>query len=721
MDRSFLLHWRRLNWRPSIKHSLVALFALLALVSIAQGLFGLSRLKSINIKTMAIVNGWIPLVDSSNRLNILINDVRSKQYRYLLSTDDVGFDEKNLAKGFADLAEAKKVYERFSTGLDEQKAYGAFLDKWEQYTKLWDLIPRLIKQRKRDEAVRLFENEMWVLSDEAGAAIDDVVRVERAGASAAGQETRIAYRDARLSSFVAFGGAVALALGAMAFSILRVALPLSSITAALSQLAKGDHQVPFRESDRRDEIGAMAKAFDLFRASSLRLEQALESARIAQDHAHVLARHDSLTGLPNRRVFAARLDDALVRARTGSASCAVMLIDLDRFKPVNDVYGHHAGDAVLCEIASRLTSVLPQDVCAARLGGDEFAVVFEEPFGTPGFAQILESAAVQLIAAIERPITVGASSLEIGASIGVSIWPVDDTDASTLLRYADLAMYRAKASATERICFFEQAMNEEIRNKTAIERDLRQAIAEGGIVPYYQPIVALADNRVRCFEILARWPHPTRGFIGPNVFIPLAEQLGLMETLTSSLLRQACLDAQTWPGSVSLALNVSATELRDPSLPLRLLSILIATEFAPSRLEIEVTETEFFDDFETVKAVLASLRQAGMALSLDNFGTGYSSLSHLRELSFDKIKIDRDFLHAPNDNNEGEKIVAGILNLAKSLNVATSAEGVEDEVTALGLSAGGCQFGQGRLFGAAVTAEKAKAMITLETRLEKAS
>jgi diguanylate cyclase (GGDEF)-like protein len=450
----------------------------------------------------------------------------------------------------------------------------------------------------------------------------------------------------------------------------------------------------------------LAKTFEIFRANSLELEKA--STRMAHEQAHALARHDPLTGLSNRRVFFAELQTAFRRTQRNATTSSVLLIDLDRFKEVNDLQGHSVGDMVLCEIARRLTGIVRANETVARLGGDEFAIIAEDEAEQKGGAMRLAS---RVLAAIREPFSMSETNIEIGASIGIATCGADGTDAGGVLRAADIAMYRAKHDGRGTFRFFEQSMDEELRAQAALESDLKKAVAEGKIQPYYQPLVEIRDNRVCGFEALARWSHPERGFIPPDVFIPLAEQLGLIAALTSSILRQACRDAKQWPEDISLSVNISPTELKDLSLPKRLSAILVEEGLSPTRLEVEITEIALISDIETAKLILTTLQRLGVKICLDDFGTGYSSLYHLRELKFNKIKIDRSFVQAMQGNIDSEKIVDAILGLTKSLALPTVAEGIENPNALLRLAAKGCEFGQGYYFGKAMTADSATKLL----------
>jgi len=319
--------------------------------------------------------------------------------------------------------------------------------------------------------------------------------------------------------------------------------------------------------------------------------------------------------------------------------------------------------------------------------------------------------AERIVELIQRPIVVGDRHIELGASIGIAICPEDGLDSETLLRAADMAMYRAKEEGRGTFCFFQPSMEADLRARVALEDDIRQAVATEQIQPYYQPLIRLTENRIVGFEILARWYHPMRGNVAPATFIPVVENLGLISELTYSLLRRACIDARDWPPEISIALNVSPKHLIDPLLPVKVLAILSETGFSPNRLEIEITETALMSDIANARAVLGALRAIGIKISLDDFGTGYSSLSHLRELHFDKIKIDRSFVLAMDKHVESAKIVHSVIALAKSLGLPTIAEGIEDPETMKQIVDGGAEYGQGFYFGKAMPAAEANKLV----------
>jgi diguanylate cyclase (GGDEF)-like protein len=420
----------------------------------------------------------------------------------------------------------------------------------------------------------------------------------------------------------------------------------------------------------------------------------------AEQQALKLARHDPLTGLPNRRFFEEKLDQCL-GATAGGMQLAVLMLDLDGFKPVNDTHGHAAGDKALSEFARRASAILRSNDFLARIGGDEFAVIM------PAIRSLDEPATLarRITAAIAQPFTVNDATVTFGVGIGIAIAPNDGVEADDLMRRADRALYRAKQGGRSLVRFFEPEMDSLIERRAAIERQLRTAIASDRIIPYYQPLVALDTSRIIGFEALARWHDEALGFVPPDVFIVIAEETGLINALGDRLFRRACSEARNWPADFTLAFNISQVQLRDPTLGLRLLAILGQTGFSPRQLEIEITETALVENIAVAQTTIDQLRHAGVRIALDDFGTGYATLSQLLSFHLDKIKIDRSFVSGLEKSEEGRVIVRAILGLAKGFGLTTTAEGVEEAGQLAYLKANGCTEGQGYLFSKAIPAE----------------
>jgi diguanylate cyclase (GGDEF)-like protein len=446
---------------------------------------------------------------------------------------------------------------------------------------------------------------------------------------------------------------------------------------------------------------------------SVLLRRAIAARIAAEALAEASARHDALTGLANRRLLHERLDDALA-TRTPTAPFAVMLIDLDRFKPINDVHGHAAGNAVLCAVADRLKEIAPPQSTVARLGGDEFVVLLPCGMDYDAFADLAQ----RTIASIRRPVPWNQGQVEVDSTIGIALANDETQDADALLHQADIAMYHGKRDGRGTFRFFQAGMDVAQKVRALLESELRTAIARDEITPYYQPIVSLPNRELVGFEVLARWNHATKGVVPPDDFIPIAEETGLISDLFYSLLRRACTDAQRWPSHLQMAINISPRQLRDHQMPARVCAILTETGFAPGRLETEVTESALINDIEAARAILTSLQTLGVRIALDDFGTGYSSLYHLKELKFNKLKIDRSYVTNLKQGSERAKLVDAIIQLGSSLSLQTTAEGIETDTNLDWLSDQGCDFAQGYFFGRPMTKEAADIFLDVKDGIE---
>lgn len=417
--------------------------------------------------------------------------------------------------------------------------------------------------------------------------------------------------------------------------------------------------------------------------------------RRSQERIAYMARHDGLTGLANRVLLRERLGTALAAAGSGKG-LAVLCINLDRFKEINGTLGHACGDALLRGIAERLRSRVRDADTVARVGGDEF-VVAQIGGEQPRDAKVL---ATRLIDAISVPVEALGQRMAVAASVGIAIAPSDGRDVDQLLRNADLALHRAKHEGRGTYRFFEPEMDRHMQARRRLENDLRNALQNGEFELYYQPIVNLQRNAVCGLEALLRWNHPERGHVAPDEFIPLAEETGLIVPIGQWALRQACLDAATWPDHLRVAVNVSAVQFKSQDLAAVVVSALGAAGLAPNRLEIELTETTTLEDGDAAARTLARLHDLGVRIALDDFGTGYSSLSNLRKFPYDKIKIDRSFIadlsHA---NSDAGAVVRSIALLGISLGKTTTAEGVETEEQCERVRAEGCTEAQGYFIG----------------------
>jgi diguanylate cyclase (GGDEF)-like protein len=436
------------------------------------------------------------------------------------------------------------------------------------------------------------------------------------------------------------------------------------------------------------------------------LSHEIEARISAEEEAHSLARHDPLTGLPNRRLFNEKLEEYL-SAASATHQVAILTLDIDGFKAVNDTRGHAVGDKALSEFARRVSVVVRADAFFARVGGDEFTIIMPkiDSLGDP------KNLARRIITAIAEPFVIEQATAELGVGIGIAVAPNDGVHADELVRRADRALYRAKSAGRSSVRFFESEMDMHAERRIQLELDLRSAIASNGIVSHYQPLVSLDGNRIIGFEALARWQNGHSGFVSPEVFIPIAEETGLINSLGDQLFRRACLDAKAWPATFVLAFNISPVQLRDRTLGLRLLSILGQTGFNPRRLEIEITESALVENMEVAQTVIDQLRQAGVRIALDDFGTGYATLSQLLSFHLDKIKIDRSFVSRLDKSEDAQVIVRAIIGLAKGFGLTTTAEGIEGAGQLSYLMANGCAEGQGYLFSKAVPAADIAALL----------
>jgi diguanylate cyclase (GGDEF)-like protein len=441
-------------------------------------------------------------------------------------------------------------------------------------------------------------------------------------------------------------------------------------------------------------------AFSVRRYVEQRRETALRIA--AEQHVRTLAFQDALTGLANRRQF----DEALKAATTAppreGAVHALILLDLNGFKQVNDVYGHGIGDQVLTIVAQRLVGAMRDGDLAARLGGDEFAILARHLVGPEAATNV----ALRVIEALKNPIVTGSVKHQIGAGLGISLIPNDAVAPEPALRKADLALYRAKEERRSALRFFEEDMDKHVQERQWLVQELRAAVANGGIRAYFQPSVHLDTKRILGFEAVPRWVHPTFGEIMPDRFIPIAEESGLIHELADHILRQACTAAMHWPDDVVLSIDVLSSQLKDKKLKSRILNILRDTGLAPERLEIEITESTLVGNLEAAQDILGGLREAGVRIALDNFGTGYSSLYHLRNFKMDKIKIDRSFIHGMLAEEEDAGIVRALVGLAHGLGMSIAAEGIENSAQQASLIRTGCEQGQGYLYSNPVSADR---------------
>ena len=438
----------------------------------------------------------------------------------------------------------------------------------------------------------------------------------------------------------------------------------------------------------------------------LRQRREMRHRLAAEREVRKLAYQDVLTGLPNRR----RFDDALAAAldappRAGAAH-AVLLLDLNGFKAINDIHGHGAGDELLLVVAQRLLGAMRDGDMVARFGGDEFAILATH-LADP---EVATNIALRVIDALEVPIPAAGATHRIGAGIGIALMPNDATSAEELLRKADVALYRAKAERRSAMRFFEEQMDARLQERASLEAALREALDDNRIEILYRPTRDLRTHEVIGFDATPRWLDPEHGEVAVERFIAIAEEVGLIHALGERVIRMSCTAAQSWPEHVTLSISIHASQLRDNLLAARFLRILSDAGIAPTRLEVGVTESAFVADLDNARAVLGALRTAGVRIALDNFGTGYSSLYHLRNFRLDKVKIDRSFVQAMTRERESASIVQALIGLGQGLGFTIAAEGIEGTDQEGALLGNGCEQGQGDLLGTPLDAQATVAL-----------
>lgn len=428
------------------------------------------------------------------------------------------------------------------------------------------------------------------------------------------------------------------------------------------------------------------------------LKRSIDQQAQSEDLYHGLAYLDDTCGLYNRRY----LLDQISQYEAEGRQLTLLLIDLDHFKKVNDLYGHMEGDNLLRNIAQRIRQVAPPGACCARLGGDEFAVLLCGSEAEMGRATQL---AEGLLAAINQPISLRTTLASVGASLGISAHTGEGPGPSEVMRHSDIAMYDAKRRGRNCYSWFEPEMERVLNERSRLEAEMRQSLSNGNFVPFFQPTFDVQSGEANGFEVLARWLHPARGIVEPDEFISIAEATGIISELSLAVMRSALHLSKGWPNHLTISVNISPVQFKDPLLAQRIVQLLTETGFPPSRLELEITESALLNNPELALSTVESLKNYGIRVALDDFGTGYASLSQLRMLPFDRIKIDRSFISSLIEDDQSNAIVHAIATLGKSLNLPITAEGIESEEIYARLKSLGCSDAQGWLFGKAMSAE----------------
>jgi diguanylate cyclase (GGDEF)-like protein len=416
---------------------------------------------------------------------------------------------------------------------------------------------------------------------------------------------------------------------------------------------------------------------------------------------------DVLSGLPNRGRVRQLLGEALSTAQSSNVPCAILFLDLDGFKPVNDTFGHPRGDAVLKSVAQRLVREVGSTGHVGRMGGDEFAIVITDAQSR----RTVENLAERLIKAVAEPHFIDKHEIRVGVSIGCAFGPLDGQSVDDLIQKADMALYQAKSDGRGTTCYFNETIRTAAENKIRMEQDLANAIQLGQLRLLYQPQINATDQGLMGFEALIRWHHPTRGIVSPAEFIPLAEETGLIMQLGEWVIQEACRTLSTWPENINLAINLSAKQLILPALPATVSGYLTKYRVQANRLELEVTESVFLEDSPGSLDVLKRLRALGVGIALDDFGTGYSSLGYLNKAVFHKLKIDGSFVREAANNKETVAIIQSIVSLAKSFRMLVTAEGVETVDDFTRMRELGCHQIQGYLFGRPMSYERANELV----------
>ncbi|WP_376989419.1 putative bifunctional diguanylate cyclase/phosphodiesterase [Bosea sp. R86505] len=617
--------------------------------------------------------------------DILLADWRRESQRTILVAAIVGF----LITAFAAaLLVALRQHERIDAErLRSAKVLADAIDAMADGFVMWDRDDRLVTCNRRYRDLYLLSAQFMT----AGATFEDIIRK---GAQA-GQYPQ-AGEDLEAEDLEAFVQECIVSHRKCPDSLERLLPDGRWVLITERRMADGGIV------GIRTDITAIKQAHADLSAASARANEAVEEAQrqnaaLVEQEARIsfLAHHDDLTGLHNRLSFRTNMMAALARAAVEKRQIALLFLDLDRFKDVNDTLGHPVGDKLLRLVAQRLSDCVSSAEPIARLGGDEFAIISMTPAQPYGAEQL----SARVIAAVREPYSIDGHNIAIAASVGIAVSDGTGTDADDLLKQADLALYRAKSAGGGSFCIFADEMGEGLIARLEMEGDLRQALADHRFELAYQPIFDLRSSQLSGFEALLRWYHPVRGLVSPADFIPLAEETRLIVGVGDWVIRQACTDALRLPGAPLIAVNISPVQLAFGDIVATVTAVLEETGLPAARLELEITETALFTNDSRNLEVLRLLRQLGVRVVLDDFGTGYSSLSHLRLCPLDKIKIDRSFVHDMTDRSDSAAIVAAIASLAAELGMRTTAEGIESLAQLEAVRTAGCTQAQGFFLG----------------------
>jgi diguanylate cyclase (GGDEF)-like protein len=466
-----------------------------------------------------------------------------------------------------------------------------------------------------------------------------------------------------------------------------------------------------REAEREAEVAKQARLESETAAETL-IEE-INSRQRAQNRLAYLASHDALTALPNRTIFNERLTAEMREARRRGRKLALLYIDLDNFKDVNDTLGHAVGDTLLQQVAARVEAELLAGETVARIGGDEFALLQVDPedAAQPG------AMGERVLAALQKPFEIDGRPIFIGASIGITLYPDDAESAELLHRNADLAMYRAKSDGRNRCHFFDETLNQEVHRRSMLEQALREPSLMSQLYLVYQPQVDVRTGRVSGVEALLRWQHPDHGLISPHEFIPVAERSGMILQIGAWVLRESCRQAALWRAKglppLTMSVNVSTLQFRVGNMPALVAQVLEETGLPAAALELEITETGIMHDMNTAAETLCFLHKQGVSLAIDDFGTGYSSLSYLRRVPVNRLKIDQSFIRDVTTSEDAAVVAATIVQLAHSLRLQVVAEGAETEAQAEFVRKAGCEYVQGYFYGKPLEAAMIPALLTI--------